>query len=102
MSIVAFPLHIAKCLVQVRVDIERRAAQRADPFHPRSPVGPADGLASPLFLPPPADTTNPCGVNKGVPEGLNEREVGLAGPWNNGATLVGHQAAYRDRLGEHR
>jgi hypothetical protein len=34
MSIVAFPLHIAKCLVQVRVDIERRAAQRADPFHP--------------------------------------------------------------------
>lgn len=30
MSIVAFPLHVGKCLVQVKVDIERRAAQCAE------------------------------------------------------------------------
>jgi hypothetical protein len=29
MSIIAFPLHVANGLVQVKVDIERRAAQRA-------------------------------------------------------------------------
>jgi len=30
MTIVALPSHVGKCLVQVKVDIERLAAQRAE------------------------------------------------------------------------